>query len=161
MKIRRAKKKDIKKLVELWKGYEKFHKGLTKQRYMKKFLETDKNSERLMKKYFLKAINSKDSDILLTEVNKRIVGFIYLNIYNAPKICIIKKLGHIGYFYVEKEFREKGAGKKLMKEAMEWFKKRKIKRISFEVNALNQRARDYYKRRGFKDFEIIMMKDLK
>jgi ribosomal protein S18 acetylase RimI-like enzyme len=159
MKIRIAKKEDINSLIELWEGYEKFHLDLTQEDYMKKFLQTNKNAIPEMKKYFKKKISSEDTDILIVEDSKKIVGFILLSIYDSSPIAEVKKYGHIGYFFVKENLRGKGIGGKIYKKSLEWFNNKNVKRISLEVNFLNERAIKFYRKLGFKKFEINMIKD--
>jgi len=159
MEIRKAKIQDMKKLIELWEGYESYHLGLTKEKYMQKFLQTNKNAIPEMEKYFKKKISSEDSDILVAEDSGEIVGFIMLSVYESSPIAEVKKYGHIGYFFVNQNMRGKGIGKEIYKKSMDWFKEKEVKRISLEVNFLNKKTIELYRKLGFKEFEINMIKD--
>ena len=159
MEIRTARIQDMKKLIELWKGYEDYHLSLTNDEYMKKFLQTNKDAIPEMEKYFKKKISSEDSDILVADDSGKLVGFIMLSVYESSPIAEIKKYGHIGYFFVKQNMRRKGIGKEIYKKSLEWLKNKKIKRISLEVNFLNKKTIELYKKLGFKEFEINMTKD--
>ncbi len=158
IQIRKARLKDIPQLISLWENYENYHKKLTKAKYMQNILKTNSKAKTKTKKYFENKITSKESEILLVESGK-VLGFIMLSIYDSSPISSIKKYGHIGYFFVKRNMRGKGIGKKIYKKSLEWFKDKKIKRISLEVNFLNKKTIELYKKLGFKEFEINMIKD--
>lgn len=159
MEIRITKISDIDQLIELWKSYERFHLDLIQEDYMKKFLQTNKNATSEMQIFFQKKISSENSDILVAENSGVIVGLIMLSIYDSPSIAEIKKYGHIGYFFIQEDMRGKGIGKEIYKKSLEWFKEKNVKRISLEVNFLNKKTIEFYRKLGLKEFEINMIKD--
>jgi GNAT superfamily N-acetyltransferase len=160
MRIRKAKMSDVNSLIKFWEGYERFHLNLTKENYMKKFLQTNKNAISEMKDYFRKKIGSEDSEIFIAEDFGKEIGFIVVGIYDSFPISKIKKYGNIGYFFVKDNERGRGVGMKLYKKALGWFKIKRIKRIFLEINFLNERTIKFYKKLGLREFEISMIKDL-
>ncbi len=161
MKIRKAGKEDVDSLLVLWDGYEEYHWKLAKDKEMRRFLQKNKNARNNIREYFLKHIVSKNANIFVAAEDDNILGFISLKIIDAPSISTVRKMGHIGYFYIEEQVWGKGIGSRLMKEALKWFRSKKIKRVSFEVHPFNRRALSYYRKLRFREYEIIMMKDFK
>ncbi|MGV8151981.1 MAG: GNAT family N-acetyltransferase [Candidatus Nanoarchaeia archaeon] len=124
MKIRKAKPSDAKNItkVELSSGYHK-----------KKF-----NALPMIQDLF----KDKYENIFVLEKKSKIIGYITLRNKN--------KTGEIGLLAVKKKFQGKGYGKLLVKHALNYSKKIKIKNIFLDVRKNNIKAIRLYKKFDFK-----------
>ena len=87
------------------------------------------------------------------EENNFIVGYIYLK----PITNDTQKGYLIDGLYVEKQYRNKGIGKKLVEEALNLIKNN-YDFIDINVLYANKIALKLYKSLGFKEFKICMRK---
>ena len=69
-------------------------------------------------------------------------------------ICAVKKINqdecNLNTFYIRKEYRNKGIGKKLFNMCMEYIKENKYKKITLCVDPKFEIAKVFYEKNGFK-----------
>jgi GNAT superfamily N-acetyltransferase len=105
-------------------------------------------------------MKDRNTKIIIAEKNKKIIGYFMGAIEKAPSYVISKEIGVIFDAFIEKEYRNKGVGKKIFKELLKWFKKKKVKHIELTVDARNKIGLSAWKRFGFFDFRLKMRLDL-
>lgn len=143
MKIRKAKKEDLKKVAEIFKA------EYSKPPYNGKW--NKKNS--------LKAINEhfKKYKIYVIELSEKIIAFTVIEIITSfgEKTCFINEI------VVSSEFQRKGLGKKIMIFIESYCKKNNIKKVKLSTNR-KAHAFDFYKKLGYKETaSVSMVKKLK
>ena len=156
MKIRRATKKDIKEITELWKKYEDFEESITdlkKHPYVRK---REKDAEKNMKANFSRTIKSSKAEIFIAEEDNEIVGFILISKSKSDDIHDFDYYGMMHYMFIKPTHRKKGIASALFKKSKDWFKKKKLKYINLNVNVNNKKAQKIYKKWGFNNYEIGM-----
>lgn len=77
--------------------------------------------------------------LLIDEIDNQIIGALEL-----------RNLNHICLLFVDKKYQNKGIGKRLFKEAVEYIKKNDPKIKIVEVNS-SPYAKEIYKRMGFRE----------
>ncbi|HIH01612.1 TPA: GNAT family N-acetyltransferase [Thermoplasmata archaeon] len=65
-----------------------------------------------------------------------------------------KAIGLISDAYVRKEWRKKGVTKEMLRVALRWFSKNKLKTIEISVAAANLEGRAAWAQLGFKPFVV-------
>ena len=103
-----------------------------------------------------KTIQSKKAIFLVAEREKEIIACGFGKLKIDDQWTSNKYVGYIGLIFVQKAYRRKGIGKKILNQIITWFKKKKIKNISLKVYAKNKKAINAYKKSGFKDHIIEM-----
>lgn len=101
--------------------------------------------------------------ILIAEKNGEVVGIAAgkveevdaLNKELNPKVC-----GRLTQFFVTEEYRGNGIGGKLYASMENYFKSQKCTNIRVEVLAANKEGYEFYKRHGFEDRQIEMIKEI-
>jgi len=68
---------------------------------------------------------------------------------------IREKIGHYGRIAVHPNYRQQGIGTRLTVNAIEWFKKKGVKKISLNTQVDNIEARRMYKKLGFRILEKL------
>ncbi len=142
MKIRKAKKEDLKKIEEIFR------------------IETFKKpySQRWTKQTALKKIEDsfKKHDIYFCEVDREIVGFVICEINKTHKTVYVKEI------WFTQKYQGKGFGTQIMKEIERIYQKRNFKSISL-VSDKRTNAYNFYKKLGYKSHSInvFMEKKLK
>ena len=119
------------------------------------FRKIKKNSEPIVKKFFLSAIKSKKQISFVAENKKEIIGFIIVSIRSAPQIFENKLEAVITDLFVKKEFRKIGVAKTLIKKAKQFAKKQNCPYVRLNVYYSNKLAQKVYDKIGFKKFAII------
>jgi len=132
MKIRKAQKKDLNKLIKLEK---ESHKEIT-------WWSPLNLSE------FQKLIRKRL--VYVTEDKKEIIAYLNGNVKDNQLF--------LEDIYVKKEFRNNGIGKKLIKFFLADWKKSKFKEVRLDCP---ERLRKFYEKFGFKTTALIMKKKLK
>ena len=77
---------------------------------------------------------------------------------NIP-IYKIQRFGYISGLFVRPEFRKTGVAKELLKYAEKWFDGKGVKRVELKVNVGNDRATTFWKKSGFINQQILMIKE--
>ncbi len=114
-------------------------------------------------KNIIKSIKNKE--IIIADLNDKPVAFLQ---FNFSKKCPYglnysnwkNKFGWIEWLYVEKKQQHKKIGTLLQKEFEKECKKRKIKEILLDVYEVNQNARKFYQKNGYKEKIIILSKKI-
>ena len=104
---------------------------------------------------------SKDpNSIFIAEVDGKIIGYVMF----VKKVETPLKLKYdyalITDLYVKPEYRGKGIGKKLLLTVLEYLKREGVKYVEITVWANNIKAINLYKKLGFKEYSIRMIKQL-
>lgn len=140
--IKEIDKKYLEELVELkksaWKKLEK-KLGKTPDNEIKKYLNLTLKKGKLFG-YFSK---------------NKLVGCIGIVINKK------EKYGEIENFFVKEEFQGKGIGKELIKFIENYARMNKINFLKLNVRLKNTKAINFYKKRGYEKFALIMGKKIK
>lgn len=154
--IKRAEIKDVPSLLVLWKEMMSCH-----QRLSKKDFQLKKNSKKVMKKFFIKNIKSKNSIVLMAIVNKKIIGYLMVFIDKLPPVYKNEKYAYISDGIVTKKYRKKGVMKKMVNEASKFFKKKGLKEIGLKVYSKNMSGIQAWYNIGFKEDAKLMFMNIK
>ena len=151
MKIRKAKKSDEKRVVELFKEYDVHENNLDKRHQI--------SSKKEATELFNKLINSKIAVLLVLEVEDIVQGLIS----GEYRDTLMGKNCSIHQIIISKNVRGKGYGKKLMKEFENYFKKKGCKSVQSFVLIKNKKVLDFYKKLkySFNEEGFIIRKKLK
>jgi ribosomal protein S18 acetylase RimI-like enzyme len=102
---------------------------------------------------------NKKAAIFVAEDNGKLIGYIYGQIINKPKM----KLGRIGViedWFVEEKYRRRMTGEMLWDKLIAWFRDKKCNRLELDVYPTNKKAIKIYHRLEFIDKSIIMTRKL-
>ena len=103
--------------------------------------------------HFNKMLDDENIIILAYYINKTIVGYILIR-RTSNNTCLLDGL------YVEKEYRNKGIGKSLLKDAISRIKNMNVKYVDINVMYNNIIAKHIYEKLGFVGYEIKMRKSI-
>jgi|SRR3989344_6020347 len=142
MKIRKATKKDLKKIAEIFR-IESAKKPYLQKRNRKKALDK-------IKEYF------KNEDIYISILNNKIAGFIIVNIDTTEK----KKL-FIIELWIKKEYQRKGIGKTLVRFIEKMYKKKGIKLFKLVANKKKGGAFNFYRKLKYNENKDLVFMDKK
>tara|TARA_B110000444_G_scaffold118838_1_gene111749 strand:+ start:1901 stop:2353 length:453 start_codon:yes stop_codon:yes gene_type:complete len=139
MKIRSARKQDIKALLQFEQELVEFERP---------FDSTLK--EGLISYYdILSRIESDDSCVLVAEVNGELIGSGFIDILESKSYLKHKYYGKLGFFFVKEKQRGKGVNKSILNELIKWSGKRGVFEIRLDVYYENLDAKSAYLNYGF------------
>lgn len=154
IKIRKAKKPDLEKIVKLQKEQNLLH-----QKFDHKFYTPSDDYTNEWKKVAKEKLKNRKCFLSVAIDSNKIVGFIQGDI-RIRGLRKIKEYGHVTEIFVKNKYRGKSIGTSLMVELVRWFKSKKIKYVELGVNSKNKNAIKFYKKLGYKEYEKTMKRDI-
>ncbi len=108
------------------------------------------------KEYFKDRIIKKDGFVEVVEHKGKIIGYLCGGI--SERLFYRKKARYaeLEDMLIEKKFRGKGLGTKLTSDFINWCKKNKVDYISVKASAGNKLAINFYRKLGFKDYDLTL-----
>ncbi len=94
-------------------------------------------------------IASDQVQLLVVEVDGKIVGSGYARIEQSQSCFKHKQLGYLGFMYVLPEYRGKGINGKVLNALIQWCASQKINEIRLDVYCENTSAIKAYEKVGF------------
>ena len=102
---------------------------------------------------FEKSLN-KYSILIVAVENGEITGFLHGFLKLLPIYLNGGLSGNIGYTFVKPSCRGIGIGKKMVRSAKEWFKKKKCSSVEVQALSKNKEAVKFWRKMGFYDESI-------
>ena len=138
-----------------------YNLDLELEKYESKFAIIRNNPKRketfkIFRNRFRKDLKKRGFRFFIAEYKGNPVGFTVAQIEKNPVFPKYTKRGHIGPTFIKKEYRNKNIGSKLLKEALNWFKSKKIKLVQVSIIAKNNNALKFWRKKGFKDYSMRM-----
>lgn len=106
-------------------------------------------------------IQSDESEIIVAENEKRIVGVGYALIRQSKAYWKEPAFAYLGFMYVHPDFRGQGINQRIINHLKEWANSRNIQELRLEVYEGNEAAVRAYQKSGFKNHMIEMRLNLK
>lgn len=106
-----------------------------------------------------KNLNNKNYYLSIARLNNEPIGFIYGRLKN-PKFSTLKNILEVSTLYVEKDFRNKGVGKALMKDFEKWAKTNFEEDCLIEIMYINnnENAKRFYEKLGYLPIRTTLRK---
>jgi len=157
-KIMPAKLKDIKEVAKLAEMFEKeqFKTIKKSKKSVLKIEETTKNIQKILEQDLRKIYKRTNSKIFIAKDKDEIIGYFWISIRNNARFAKVKKFGRLNFAFIKKQYRGKGIFNEFMKEAIKWFKKKKIKIMTLQTKEENKKAQKIYLKKGFVPTSIEM-----
>ncbi|MCP3682760.1 MAG: GNAT family N-acetyltransferase [bacterium] len=163
IKTRKATLKDLPQIEKLWKDFMAEHNKavLHKNKKLKTYAVKGAYAVNSYRKFVRGHIKSRNGALVIAYFNGEVAGYTLFFLKDEiPLYRHIKKYGYIADLYVIKRFRKKKIGSELIKEAIGWFRKKKMKHIAVGTFCDNKFARFVYKKKGFFEYKIELRKEL-
>jgi len=109
--------------------------------------------------YFKTELKKKNSSVFIA-VDKKPIGIIIVTYFEPLMISKFARKGYVSNLYVQKKYRNKGIGKKLLLASLKWLKQNNVKYISLEIHLENKKALKFYRGLGFKDYTLKLAKKI-
>jgi GNAT superfamily N-acetyltransferase len=159
--VRRARASDIPLLARLEREFDRDEHDIVLKTNpkLKPYLRVD-SSPRFRSQRMRKWVASRNALVLVAEADSIPCGFSVAWIGTHPSIYRPKRYGFIGIMFVQGGYRGRRIGSLMMKDALGWFTKRKVKHVVLTVMTENTHARRIYEKWGFFDFVAVMWNEI-
>lgn len=142
MKIRKATKKDIESVVELFGEYDRYENALDKRH------KVDSVKER--KDFFRMLMKKPRAVVFVLDVDDGKLGGVISGEYRES---MMGRGGMIHELIISKEYRSSGHGKKLLKALEDYLKKKGCRSIQSFVFIKNKKVLGFYNKLGYSSNE--------
>ena len=108
--------------------------------------------------FIINIIDGKDSELFVYEEDEEVLGMLIVSAMDTPKYnCIVEhRFAYIFDIVVDKNYRGKNIGSKLLNRAIDWAKEKNLDHIELSVLAENHGAHKLYSSLGFVDSSHTM-----
>jgi len=151
IRIRKAKLKDAKEIAQISLDFLKQHS---------RYSPLDPINFPTIKKEILswqKLIKNKKYTVFVAEVNGDVAGLVSLFFPKRLPFKRIQNVGEIEVLAVHKNERKNNIGTLLLKKAISFFRSKKVRYIQCNVRLKNP-ALEFWKKRGFKEFDVRLFR---
>ena len=155
-KIRPLELNEVEQLVELWKA------SLEDPTLGESSIVVDNENVDKWREYIIKLHREDENQILVAEVNGKLVGYIhflkpmYTRFGLKAKYC----WAPIANLYIQPEFRRRGIGTQLMQKCLDYLKSKGATRVELDVWTHNKEAISFYRKFNFEIHDLRLQKSL-
>jgi GNAT superfamily N-acetyltransferase len=141
--IQDAVVEDVPAITELWKELMDF------QRERDRLFSRSATGHEGFADYVTGHILSETSRVFVAEAGKDVVGYCLAIVEKYPPVLEIKEYGLVQDLAVTKKHRRSGIGKRLLKEARNWFYEKGVHRVEARVATTNKISTEFWAKMGF------------
>ena len=148
IEIRDATEKDLKGIVVLWELLVEQHRTYSDH------FTLARDGRRKWARYLRQKFTEPSTKLIVAEENGELMGFMMCLLSPQDSIFVEKATGVVSDAFVRKDRRKKGVMKEMLRVALRWFDKNKMKSVEVSVAAANLEARAAWGQLGFKPFLV-------
>ena len=155
MKIRKATRRDIPRLVELWWELQVQYFSYDLPYYRNK---SKAACFRLYQKRLEQYFGKRNLILLVAQQDAAVIGFVIGEILPRSNYHRVETYGDVGPLGVAAGWRRQGIGARLLQALEKEFRKRQVRLIQMYVDRKNRPALDFYRRHGYGERMVHMTK---
>jgi len=110
-------------------------------------------------RYLVSTLADPDSHVMVAESEGRVVGYVYADIEGTSWKDLRGPCGYVHDLYVDEGARRQGAGRTLMRAAIEWIRSRGRTQIVLFTKTRNEDAQRLFAALGFRPTMLEMTLD--
>ena len=148
IEIRDATEEDLKGIVELWEMLVEQHRTYSDH------FAIARDGRRKWARYLRQKFTERSTKLIVAEEKGELVGFMMCLLSPQESIFAEKATGVVSDAFVRKDRRKKGVMKEMLRVALRWFHKNKMKSVEVSIAAANLEARAAWGQLGFKPFLV-------
>lgn len=154
MKIRKATKADVPKILPVWRELMEMHAKLDP------FFACRDSGEKAFCKFVTDNIREPNTCVLVAEADGRIIGYCQGKADKYPPILETVEYGQIMDFAVLETHRRRGLGRQMLEKLFEWFWARGLLRIEVRCSLHNEISRSFWRTMGFEPYMETLFRRL-
>jgi ribosomal protein S18 acetylase RimI-like enzyme len=116
--------------------------------------------EQRYERFLNRLITDERSVFLVAEDEEQLIGFLIATVESEIPIYRLKEFAFIHDIWVNPEYRQKGIGRDMVTQAIEYFYQMGVEQIRLDTAAINEPARRLFASCGFRISVIEMLKEL-
>lgn len=152
--IRDARPDELGQVVRLWEKLVEHHSSFSP------YYVIAPDGKQKWSRYLAQKFSEKSTKLIVAAENGEIVAFMLCLLSPNEPIFKDRTLGIISDVYVDEDRRRKGVAREMLRQALRWFKKNKVKHVQISVAANNIEGRAAWAQLGFKPFMLHKRLDL-
>ncbi|MBI2644425.1 MAG: GNAT family N-acetyltransferase [Candidatus Wildermuthbacteria bacterium] len=156
IKIRNAKPRDIKKIIELEKILANYHHRLDPLYYRSGTQLSLVEIER----YLRRQLKKNNVVMLVAKKDNEVIGYFEGQINKRDPLLIPQRTGYLSSAVIKHRYRKLGLGRMMFERMEEWMKRRKIEYLELTVNSNNKKGIRTWKNLRFREFMKGMRKPM-
>ena len=110
--------------------------------------------------FYKKRISGQKGCAFVLTDNEEIIGYLVGSLSEDEFYRCMGNFAELDDMFVLSEYRSKGYGGMLYEKFIDWCKDKKVKRLKVLVTAKNEQAIEFYKKKGFEDYNVTLERDL-
>jgi len=110
--------------------------------------------------FYKKRISGESGCAFVLKSDEQIIGYLVGSLSDDEFYRNIKNIAELDDMFILEQFRSGGYGSKLYDAFIDWCEAKKVKRIKVLVTAKNEQAINFYKKKGFLDYNVTLEADL-
>ena len=150
--IREIRDDELLKAGELWSEFMKFNMQFDNS------FDVKDGAQEIFSREIMEKYPANNYRLSVAEIDGELVGFCFSYVSRKPKYFKIEKFGLIGDLYVRPQNRLVGIGHDLVKDAINFFARRKVTQIELLVAVKNKEAIKFWEAIGFSHLLTWMYK---
>ena len=154
IKIREATADDLDGVASLWKMLLELHRQYSDHFTMKR------DARKRWRKYLEEKFDEISTKLIVAEENDELVGFMLCLISPQEPVYADRNVGLISDVYVRREWRNRGVTKEMLRVALKWYRKNRLRTVELSVAASNLEGRAAWGQLGFKPFIVRKRLDM-
>lgn len=148
IRIREAGEEDVDDVVGLWGLLVEHHR-----RYSDHF-RLSRNGQARWAEHLRERVAEPSTKLIVADEDGELIGFMLCLLYPGRPIFDEKAVGVISDAFVREDRRQKGVMKEMLRVALKWFHKNKMKAVEISVSASNLEGRSAWGQLGFKPLMV-------
>jgi len=153
--IRPAKRSDLEALGRYGAALMRQHHAADPER----FIQTE-HPEQGYGRFLVSQISNPESLVMVAENEGQVVGYVYADVEGTSWMDLRGPAGVIHDIYVDESARQRGAGRALMRAAIDWVRAHGRNQIVLLTKTKNEHAQALFSAMGFRPSMIEMTLDL-
>lgn len=149
--IRRIEDRDIFDVADLWYQLSLHHE------HFAKYYEVKSDSRELLIPH-IKDLVLRNCIFFVAEKNEKVIGFVSGYVVSRNPQMVVERVGKVDNIFVNVDCRSVGVGTRLLETLFEYFHSQGAKYIELSCDYANDRAFKLYKKLGFKEQKVLMLK---
>ncbi len=154
IRIREAISEDMFAIMELKKAMADYHRALDA------FYLPGEELRPGFENFLRNRMDHEDAKIIVLETAYGLSGYFIGIIKKSKPFVVPEQTGHISDAFIEESYRGKGWGKRMLKEILDWFKRRGITHVELSVDVRNRTGVAAWEALGFVPYMFKMRLDL-
>lgn len=155
MQIRRAEKKDMKKLLSFLNEI-----YIYEQKINHKIISPSEEFLDKIQEEIWEQLQDDNHLFLVWEIHDEVIWFLMWKIGDKPNVWSYSLFSYIEWIYIDENFRKKWYAQKLCEEFFKWAKSKGSDRVLLDVLHENMSAKKFYEKLWFSVHTITLGKNL-